>query len=206
MLPSSTTENSPVAYTQFLHWRHSLHLHATDSAFSCIPPQSATGGEKLFEANGSLLLPPADLLASLTDPTLLALCRLRLLLRAFGQKKSLSLPSRMTTVVTGQVLLAGPTPAGLAASFAALHVSLPRAVLFTAPRSHGLRVRHWLQRSPPTWPLLPDPQVQVALPSRFRNRDSGPAYIQKCRRVQVTWMLLLSGVKSFAEELSHGNF
>ena len=38
MLPSSTTENSPVAYTQFLHWRHSLHLHATDSAFSTPPP------------------------------------------------------------------------------------------------------------------------------------------------------------------------
>ena len=38
MLPSSTTENSPVAYTQFLHWRHSLHLHATDSAFSRPPP------------------------------------------------------------------------------------------------------------------------------------------------------------------------
>jgi hypothetical protein len=134
MLPSATTENSPVAYTQFLHWRHSLYLHATDSAFSCIPPQSATGGEKLFEANGSLLLRPADLLASLTDPTLLALCRLRLLLRSFRSEKSLSLPSGMTTVATGQVLLAGPTPAGLAASFAALHVSLPRAVLFTA---HG---------------------------------------------------------------------
>ena len=34
MLPSSTPENSSVAYTQFLHWRHSLHLHATGSAFS----------------------------------------------------------------------------------------------------------------------------------------------------------------------------
>jgi hypothetical protein len=38
MLPSSTTENSPVAHTQFLHWRRSLHLHATDSAFSTPPP------------------------------------------------------------------------------------------------------------------------------------------------------------------------
>ena len=38
MPPSSTTENSPVAYTQFLHWRRSLHLHATGSAFSTIPP------------------------------------------------------------------------------------------------------------------------------------------------------------------------
>ena len=26
MQPSMTTENPPVAYTQFLHWRHSLHL------------------------------------------------------------------------------------------------------------------------------------------------------------------------------------
>ena len=38
MPSSSTTENSPVAYTQFLHWRRSLHLHATGSAFSTIPP------------------------------------------------------------------------------------------------------------------------------------------------------------------------
>ena len=38
MPSSSTTENSPVAYTQFLHWRPSLHLHATGSAFSTIPP------------------------------------------------------------------------------------------------------------------------------------------------------------------------
>ena len=127
MLPSSTTENSPVAYTQFLHWRRSLHLHATDSAFSCIPPQSATGGEKFSRLTVRILLRPADLLASLTDPTLLALCRLRLLLRSFRSEKSLSLPSGMTTVATGQVLLAGPTPAGLAASFAALHVVSQRA-------------------------------------------------------------------------------
>ena len=33
----------------------------------------------------------------------------------------------MTTVVTGQVLLAGSPPAGLAASFAALHVVSQRA-------------------------------------------------------------------------------
>lgn len=26
MHPSMTTENPPVAFTQFLHWRHSLHL------------------------------------------------------------------------------------------------------------------------------------------------------------------------------------
>jgi hypothetical protein len=122
MLPSSTTENSPVAYTQFLHWRHSLHLHATDSAFSTTPPQSATGGRNFSRLTVRTLLRPADLLASLTDPTLLALCRLRLLLRSFRSEKSLSLPSGMTTVVTGQVLLAGSPPAGLAASFAALHV------------------------------------------------------------------------------------
>ena len=38
MLSSSTTENSPVACAQFLHWRHGLHLHETDSAFSTPPP------------------------------------------------------------------------------------------------------------------------------------------------------------------------
>ena len=43
MQPSMTTEK-PVAYTQFLHRRHSLHLRKKDSAFSSIPPQSATGG------------------------------------------------------------------------------------------------------------------------------------------------------------------
>src|ERR1039457_505743 len=44
MQPSMTTENPPVAYTQFLHRRHSLHLRKKDSAFSSIPPQSATSG------------------------------------------------------------------------------------------------------------------------------------------------------------------
>jgi hypothetical protein len=122
MLPSSTTENSPVAHTQFLHWRHSLHPHATDSAFSCTPPLSATGGKKFSRLTVRISLRPADLLASLTDPTLLTLCRLDFYSGAFGQKKSLSLPSGMTTVATGQVLLAGTPPAGLAASFAALHV------------------------------------------------------------------------------------
>jgi hypothetical protein len=87
MLPSSTTENSPVAYTQFLHWRHSLHLHATDSAFSTTPPQSATGGRNFSRLTVRILLRPADLLASLTDPTLLALCRLRLLLRSFRSEE-----------------------------------------------------------------------------------------------------------------------
>ena len=42
MQPSRTTENPPVAYTQFLHRQHSLHLRTKDSAFSSIPPQSAT--------------------------------------------------------------------------------------------------------------------------------------------------------------------
>jgi hypothetical protein len=59
------------------------------------------------------------LLAPLTDPTPLALCRLGLLLRSFRQERSLPPPSGMTTVATGQVLLAGSSPAGLAASFAA---------------------------------------------------------------------------------------
>ena len=63
--------------------------------------------DRLFAANGSLLsLQPADLLAPLTDPTLLTLCRLGLLLRSFRQERSLSPPSGMTTVATGQVLLA----------------------------------------------------------------------------------------------------
>src|ERR1017187_7493085 len=44
MQPSMTTENPPVAYTQFLHQRHSLHLRKKDSAFSSIPPKSVTSG------------------------------------------------------------------------------------------------------------------------------------------------------------------
>ena len=44
MQPSMTTENPPVAHTQFLHRRHGLHPQKKDSAFSSIPPQSATGG------------------------------------------------------------------------------------------------------------------------------------------------------------------
>jgi hypothetical protein len=43
--------------------------------------------DRLFAANGSLLsLQPADLLAPLTDPTLLALCRLGRLLRSIGKR------------------------------------------------------------------------------------------------------------------------
>jgi hypothetical protein len=72
-----------------------------------------------FVAYDSHLLRPADLLAPLTDPTPLSLCRLRLLLRSFRSKRSLFTPSDMTTVATGQVPLAGTSPAGLAASFAA---------------------------------------------------------------------------------------
>src|ERR1017187_9271440 len=88
--------------------------------------------DRLFAANGSLLsLQAADLLAPLTDPTPLALCRLGRLLRSFRQKRSPSPPSGMTTVATGQVLLAGPSPAGLAASFAAPSVW---AVIHPEPR------------------------------------------------------------------------
>ena len=47
---------------------------------------------------------------TLTDPTPLGLCRLGLLLRGFRLERSLPPPSDMTTVVTGQVLLAGPSP------------------------------------------------------------------------------------------------
>ena len=80
------TENPPVAYTQFLHQQHSLHLRKTDSAFSSIHYSPLRVGG-LFAANGSLLsLQPADLLAPLTDPTLLALCRLGRLLRSIGNR------------------------------------------------------------------------------------------------------------------------
>jgi hypothetical protein len=48
MQPSMTTENPPVAYTQFLRRRHSLHLRKKDSAFSSIPPLSATDGRAPF--------------------------------------------------------------------------------------------------------------------------------------------------------------
>ena len=86
MQPSMTTENPPVAYTQFLHQQHSLHLRKTDSAFSSIHYSPLRVGG-LFAANGSLLsLQPADLLAPLTDPTLLALCRLGRLLRSIGYR------------------------------------------------------------------------------------------------------------------------
>jgi hypothetical protein len=87
MLPSSTTENSPVAYAQFLHWRYRLHLHATDSAFSRPHHSPLPAGRNFSRLNGSHLLRPADLLASLTDPTLLALCRLRLLLRSLRSEE-----------------------------------------------------------------------------------------------------------------------
>ena len=86
MLPSSTTENSPVAYTQFLHWRHSLHL-CNRFGILMHPATVRYRRGEIFAANGSLVLRPADLLASLTDPTLLALCRLRLLLRSFRSEE-----------------------------------------------------------------------------------------------------------------------
>jgi len=95
--------------------------------------------DRLFAANGSLLLPqPADLLAPLTDPTLLALCRLGLLLRSFRQERSLSPPSGMATVATGQVLLAGLSPAGLTASFAA-----PSELPVMRPGLGNLELRRW---------------------------------------------------------------
>ena len=115
LIPSSFTDDTAFIYMQQI--RHSQHPH-----HSPLP-----AGRNFSRLTVRTLLRPADLLASLTDPTLLALCRLRLLLRSFRSEKSLSLPSGMTTVVTGQVLLAGSPPAGLAASFAALHVVSQRA-------------------------------------------------------------------------------
>jgi len=47
MLSSETTESSPIAYTQFLHWRRSLHHVPMDSALSTPPPQSATDGKPI---------------------------------------------------------------------------------------------------------------------------------------------------------------
>jgi hypothetical protein len=90
MLPSSTTENSPVAYTQFLTWRHGatafIHMqqirHSQDPHHSPLP-----AGRNFSRLTVRTLLRPADLLASLTDPTLLALCRLRLLLRSFRSEE-----------------------------------------------------------------------------------------------------------------------
>src|ERR1039458_8713950 len=73
-----------------------------------------------YVANGSLLLRPADLLASLTDLTQLAPCQQRLLLRSFRSGRSLFLPSDITTTASGKVLSAGSSPAGLIASFAPL--------------------------------------------------------------------------------------
>ena|ERR1700733_3644254 len=85
MQPSMTTENPPVAYTQFLHRRHSLHLQKTIRRSHLSNSPLRVGG--LFAANGSLLsLQPADLLAPLTDPTPLTLCRLGRLLRSIGKR------------------------------------------------------------------------------------------------------------------------
>ena len=39
-----TTENPPVAYTQFLHRRHRLHPHKKDTEISSNTPQTATSG------------------------------------------------------------------------------------------------------------------------------------------------------------------
>jgi hypothetical protein len=120
MQPSMTTKNPPVAYTQFPS--PAAQPSSPEERFGVLiyPTTVRYQWDRLFAANGSRLsLQPADLLAPLTDPTLLTLCRLGLLLRSFRQERSLSPPSGMTTVATGQVLLAGSSPAGLAASFAA---------------------------------------------------------------------------------------
>jgi hypothetical protein len=114
-----TTENPPFAYAQFLHRRHSLHLQKTDSAFSSIPPQSATGGTafsrltvRSFRYSLLICYPSVGPDAACALPAGAFTPERR-------QKGSLSLPSGMTTVATGQVLLAGPSPAGFTASFAA---------------------------------------------------------------------------------------
>ena len=76
--------------------------------------------DRRFAANGSLLsLQPADLLAPPDGPDAACALPAGAFTPEHRQKRSLSLPSGMTTVATGQVLLAGSSPAGLAASFAA---------------------------------------------------------------------------------------
>jgi hypothetical protein len=140
LIPSSFTDDTAFIYMQQI--RHSQHPH-----HSPLP-----AGRNFSRLTVRTLLRPADLLASLTDPTLLALCRLRLLLRSFRSEESLSLPSGMTTVVTGQVLLAGSPPAGLAASFAALHVvslACAGSIDYAGPDNHSriTRLPHCL---PPT--------------------------------------------------------
>jgi hypothetical protein len=130
---------------------------------------------RLFAANGSLLsLQPADLLAPLTDPTPLALCRLGLLLRSFRQERSLSPPFGMTTVATGQVLLAGSSPAGLAASFAAPSGS---ATILSEPGTAAtarLESRFWLK--------LPIENRSVS-----RNLEAGSTLIVLTHCVAPAW-------------------
>ena len=82
-----TTENPPVAYTQFLHRQH--RPSSSEDRFGILihPTTVRYRWDRLFAANGSLLsLQPADLLVPLTDPTLLALCRLERLLRSIGKR------------------------------------------------------------------------------------------------------------------------
>ncbi len=153
---------------------------------------------EIFAANGSLVLRPADLLASLTDPTLLALCRLRLLLRSFRSEKSLSLPSGMTTVATGQVLLAGPTPAGLAASFAALHVVSRRARVLRLRRTGqplAYNVAAVLPSSYSEWSRHPDLRAfrsSIAPPtdtSVYASRNNSQCPLQDSRPGWIRYFL-----------------
>jgi hypothetical protein len=68
MSSSKTPESPSAACTQFLRRRPGLRPFCTDSALSIFPPPSASGGSHNFVAIGSLLLRPAELLASLGGP------------------------------------------------------------------------------------------------------------------------------------------
>ena len=86
-IPSSFTDDT--AFISGKKIRHSQYSHH--------PLQMGAD----YVATGSLLLRPADLLASLTDLTRLTPCQQRLLLRSFRSGRSLFLPSDITTTATG---------------------------------------------------------------------------------------------------------
>src|ERR1035437_6030546 len=91
--------------------------HSQDPHHSPLP-----AGRNFSRLTVRTLLRPADLLASLTDPTLLALCRLRLLLRSF-RSEEITFPAVRYDYSSNWASSTGRlSPAGLAASFAALHV------------------------------------------------------------------------------------
>jgi hypothetical protein len=83
----------------------------------------------------------------------------------------------MTTVATGQVLLAGTPPAGLAASFAALHV--------VSQRARVLRLRRTEQPLSIT--------VAAVLPSSLSERSRHPD--PSAFRSSIAWLTRTSGLR-----------